>query len=179
METDYLYEYLTLAKCGSFTAAARELHITQSTLSKHIATLERDFGTDLFIRERSGTKLTQAGKVLYTQAAKIDQLVNQTYEAVARAQDTASDVEITHDDATHDIDLRRATIFLAEQHGLSEKETGALIMFLEERDFKAIQEELETTRDEVGEILGSAYRKLNITSKQEALNLIETLKGDV
>lgn len=173
MDTDYLYEYLVLAKCGSFTEAARELHITQSTLSKHIAALERDFGTDFFIRERSGVKLTQAGKILYTQAAKIDKLVSQTYDAIARAQDAPSDVEISYADATQDVDLRRASILLGEQHGLSEKETGALILFLEERSFREIQDELDITRDELGAILGSVYRKLDVSSKQEILNKIK------
>lgn len=34
METAYLHEFAKVADCGSFTAAARELHLTQSTLSK-------------------------------------------------------------------------------------------------------------------------------------------------
>ena len=47
METAYLHEYRCVAECGSFTAAARELHLTQSTLSKYVAALEREFGADL------------------------------------------------------------------------------------------------------------------------------------
>ena len=65
METAYLHEFAKVAECGSFTAAARELHLTQSTLSKHVALLEREFGADLFVRDRSGVSLTEAGGVLY------------------------------------------------------------------------------------------------------------------
>ena len=61
METAYLHEFAKVAECGSFTAAARELHLTQSTLSKHVALLEREFGADLFVRDRSGVSLTEAG----------------------------------------------------------------------------------------------------------------------
>ena len=68
METAYLHEFAKVADCGSFTAAARELHLTQSTLSKHVALLEREFGADLFVRDRSGVSLTEAGGVLYAQA---------------------------------------------------------------------------------------------------------------
>ena len=64
METAYLHEFAKVAECGSFTAAARELHLTQSTLSKHVALLEREFGADLFVRDRSGVSLTEAGGVL-------------------------------------------------------------------------------------------------------------------
>ena len=53
METAYLHEFAKVAECGSFTAAARELHLTQSTLSKHVALLEREFGADLFVRAQS------------------------------------------------------------------------------------------------------------------------------
>ena len=61
METAHLHEFAKVADCGSFTAAARELHLTQSTLSKHVALLEREFGADLFVRDRSGVSLTEAG----------------------------------------------------------------------------------------------------------------------
>ena len=71
METAYLHEFAKVADCGSFTAAARELHLTQSTLSKHVALLEREFGADLFVRDRSGVSLTEAGGVLYAQARQI------------------------------------------------------------------------------------------------------------
>lgn len=78
METAYLHEYRCVAECGSFTAAARELHLTQSTLSKHVAALEREFGADLFVRDRSGLKLTAAGEALYAQAGQLEHVLRQT-----------------------------------------------------------------------------------------------------
>ena len=84
METAYLHEFAKVADCGSFTAAARELHLTQSTLSKHVALLEREFGADLFVRDRSGVSLTEAGGVLYAQARQMEKLLRAT-ELLVRA----------------------------------------------------------------------------------------------
>ncbi|WP_245864920.1 LysR family transcriptional regulator [Eggerthella timonensis] len=87
METTYLREFAKVAECGSFTAAARTLHLTQSTLSKHVALLEREFGADLFVRDRSGVSLTEAGGVLYAQARQMEQLLRATVALVHAARD--------------------------------------------------------------------------------------------
>ena len=87
METAYLHEFAKVVECGSFTAAARELHLTQSTLSKHVALLEREFGADLFVRDRSGVSLTEAGGVLYAQARQMEKLLRATELLVRAARD--------------------------------------------------------------------------------------------
>lgn len=50
------------ARHQSFTAAAEELHMTQSAVSKKIRELEADLGIDLFQRSGRGVALTQAGQ---------------------------------------------------------------------------------------------------------------------
>ena len=49
------------ARLLSFTKAAQAVNLTQSAVSHHIQALEQSLGTELFERERSGLKLTQAG----------------------------------------------------------------------------------------------------------------------
>ncbi|MDO4723678.1 MAG: LysR substrate-binding domain-containing protein [Comamonadaceae bacterium] len=49
------------AKHQSFTAAARELCVTQSAISRHIAALENYLGQPLFFRRSTGLELTEAG----------------------------------------------------------------------------------------------------------------------
>lgn len=56
---DYFREFQTLAAHLNFTSAARELGLTQSCLSRHILTLEREVGFKLL--ERSPVRLTPAG----------------------------------------------------------------------------------------------------------------------
>ncbi len=48
----------------NFTKAAGVLHITQSALSQRILNLESELGTTLFIRDKSGIKLTEEAQEL-------------------------------------------------------------------------------------------------------------------
>ena len=48
----------------SYTKAAQELAITQSAVSRHVRTLEVDFGCRLFAREGRGLRLTEPGRLL-------------------------------------------------------------------------------------------------------------------
>lgn len=50
------------ARHQSFTAAAQELHLTQSAVSRQIRALERVLGADLFVRERQTVRLSVAGE---------------------------------------------------------------------------------------------------------------------
>lgn len=56
-----LEAFAACAELTSFTKAARKLHITQSALSQRIMNLEELLGLTLFIREKSGPRLTEAG----------------------------------------------------------------------------------------------------------------------
>jgi len=49
---------------GSFSAAATRLAVTQSTVTQHIAKLERGVGTPLLLRGHSGVEVTAAGQDL-------------------------------------------------------------------------------------------------------------------
>lgn len=62
MDIEQARTFLTIAANGSFLEAARQLHLTQSTVSARIQKLEEELDTRLFIRNRSGASLTQAGK---------------------------------------------------------------------------------------------------------------------
>ena len=61
MHIEYLREYIELAQCLNFTEAARRSCITQSALSKHLVSIEKEFGTELVARDRHSVELTQAG----------------------------------------------------------------------------------------------------------------------
>jgi LysR family transcriptional regulator, transcriptional activator of the cysJI operon len=56
--------FAAVARNGSFSRAAAELHVSQPAVSKHVAALEAELGTSLVIRGRRGTTLTPAGDQL-------------------------------------------------------------------------------------------------------------------
>ncbi len=60
-----------VARHGSVTAAARELHYSQPTVTHHIARLETETGAQLLQRVGRGIRLTQAGQLLAGRAAEI------------------------------------------------------------------------------------------------------------
>ena len=79
MDTRLLHTFTTLARTGSFTAAAAELHLAQSTVTVHIRSLERELGTRLFDRLPTGALLTESGRRLLERAEDV-------LDAVARLQ---------------------------------------------------------------------------------------------
>lgn len=87
-----LSSFETVARLGSFSAAAQELSLTQSAISKQIGALEGQLGVALFERTGRGVTLTQEGTAyaaaitdalgtiraasLHTMAGKADQTLN-------------------------------------------------------------------------------------------------------
>lgn len=78
MELRVLKYFLVIAQQGSFSAAARQLHVTQPTLSRQIMELEEDVGSQLLIRGKRRTTLTEAGKYLRSRAEEILELAKRT-----------------------------------------------------------------------------------------------------
>jgi DNA-binding transcriptional LysR family regulator len=65
-------EYLVaVIDSGTFTRAARRLHIAQSAVSHHIGALERELGVDLLSRGRPTVTATPAGELLAARARRI------------------------------------------------------------------------------------------------------------
>src|ERR671912_2085066 len=60
-----------VGRLGSVTAAARELHYSQPSVSHHLARLEAETGAQLLQRVGRGIRLTQAGQLLADRAAEI------------------------------------------------------------------------------------------------------------
>jgi DNA-binding transcriptional LysR family regulator len=64
VELRHLEYFLAVVEEGSFTRAAARLYMVQSSLSAALLNLERELGTELFIRGRRGSDLTEAGQAL-------------------------------------------------------------------------------------------------------------------
>jgi DNA-binding transcriptional LysR family regulator len=75
--------FVEIAKRGTFTAAAEALYMTQSALSEQILQLERECGSQLFRRGRTGVTLTPAGEYLLRQAEDLLAKAAETREGLA------------------------------------------------------------------------------------------------
>jgi DNA-binding transcriptional LysR family regulator len=75
--------FYALAKAKSFTKVAHLLHITQSTVSEHIADLEQDLGAKLFDRGRGSVTMTEAGRLLHDYATRITSAVADARRTIA------------------------------------------------------------------------------------------------
>jgi DNA-binding transcriptional LysR family regulator len=75
--------FLACCKAGSFTAAAREVHIVQSAMSSGIARLEHDLGVPLFDRSVTPVAVTEHGAVLRAAAQRILDAVQAARDDVA------------------------------------------------------------------------------------------------
>lgn len=62
MDIDRARTFLEIVHTGSFLKAADRLHVTQTTVSARIRTLEEELGRRLFVRNRNGAVLTAAGR---------------------------------------------------------------------------------------------------------------------
>jgi len=63
--------FVTVVDKGSFTEAARELHLTQPAVTYKIKTLEEEFALVLLSRGKAGVSPTPAGEILYKYAKRI------------------------------------------------------------------------------------------------------------
>ena len=68
IETRLMQYFLAVAKEQNITKAAKVLHITQPTLSRQMAMLEKEIGATLFIKGSRPLSLTNEGCLLYTSA---------------------------------------------------------------------------------------------------------------
>ena len=84
MDSDLLRAFLEAADAGSLSRAARQLGISQPSLTLQMQRLEHQLGTRLFRRHGRGVALSDAGMALYPRARRILHEMRATEEAVRR-----------------------------------------------------------------------------------------------
>lgn len=117
------------ARHQSFTAAADELSLTQSAVSRQIRSLEEVLGADLFVREKQTVRLTLAGEA-YAQEirAALKRISSATLGFRANPQGGALNIAILPTFGTRWL-APRLPQFLAENHGITINLTTRLAPF--------------------------------------------------
>lgn len=75
--------FLEVVKTGSFVSAAANLNLTQTAISARIRVLEEQLERPLFIRNKTGARLTPAGEQFLRFAATLVQTWERAHQAVA------------------------------------------------------------------------------------------------
>jgi len=79
--------FLHAAENLSFSETAKQMHLSQPTISHHIKMLEREFGIELFDRTGPGLHLTEAGRLLLPWARKLVRVSIEMQEMMSSLQE--------------------------------------------------------------------------------------------
>ncbi len=90
LRSDRLRLFDSVVRLGGFSAAARALGVTQSSVSQGIAALEADVGQPLFDRSSRKLRLTEAGQALETHARGVLDALAQTRAALQQLEHTVT-----------------------------------------------------------------------------------------
>lgn len=85
-EFQQLEQFVTVARTKNFTRAAKELNLSQSSLSRAILKLEDQLGQPLFERKPREVVLTDLGELLLGRAKEILKLVEDTFSLLSEAK---------------------------------------------------------------------------------------------
>jgi DNA-binding transcriptional LysR family regulator len=85
MELRHLRYFKAVADFGSFTAAGRRLHVSQSSISEQILDLESELGAPLLDRSGRNVQLTPEGRIFLEEARKTLDSANRAIELTRRS----------------------------------------------------------------------------------------------
>jgi DNA-binding transcriptional LysR family regulator len=83
---NHLAIFRAVASCSSVSGGARQLHISQSAVSKQLAEFERTLGVALFERLPRGVRLTEAGRLLLGYANRLFSIEAEAEQALGDLQ---------------------------------------------------------------------------------------------
>ena len=92
LDWDLLRTFLAVARSGKLNSAARQMQVNYSTLSRRLASLERELGTKVFERSTAGISLTPYGEALLKYAEEIESEVFTIQSTIANASARVSGV---------------------------------------------------------------------------------------
>src|SRR5260221_11749944 len=88
MDLNDLLVFVRVVQTGSFTAAARALELTKSSVSRKVGELEDRLGARLLQRSTRTLRLTDVGRAYYGDCARIVGEIEEAQMAVTRMQAT-------------------------------------------------------------------------------------------
>ncbi len=87
MTLQQLHYFLTTTEHGSFSEAARALHLAQPSVSEQVRSLEGELGVELFARVGRGVVLTEAGRAFRPEAERVLADLDRARDAVREVRE--------------------------------------------------------------------------------------------
>lgn len=84
MDFNQINCFISVARTLNFSEAARQNFVSQSTVSRYISELEKEFGVKLFARNHRDVMLTNEGKVLLPYAIEITESLHKAKSVIDR-----------------------------------------------------------------------------------------------
>lgn len=138
MNLKQLEAFVNVAEKRSFSKAARELYLTQPTVSAHVSALEKELNIKLFLRNTREVGLTDEGEKLYQYARQmlnLEQLIYETFDSDAASNScikiAASTIPAQY--LLPDILSRYSSLYPKEQFELLESDSAGVIRAVSER----------------------------------------------
>ncbi|MBY3157609.1 LysR family transcriptional regulator [Rhizobium leguminosarum] len=116
LDWDDLKLFLIVVRCKSMTAAARELKISHSTVSRRLARLEYTVGSALVERTKDGLLLTSAGLVTMRRAEEIENGVNALRSDVSNRDEIRGTVRLATMEGIATLYLSERLVELSSRH---------------------------------------------------------------
>jgi DNA-binding transcriptional LysR family regulator len=79
-----------VAEAGSFTSAGRQLHLSQSAVSRQILLLEEELNEELFLRIGRKIRITPAGETLLRLSRRVFEDIDEARASIRESQQTLS-----------------------------------------------------------------------------------------
>lgn len=94
MNLHHLRYFVTLAKLEHYTIAAKQLHITQPTLSHAISSLEHELGISLFEKKGRNVVLTKVGQQLFENVTSALNLLDDSFHEMEMLSKGSGHIDI-------------------------------------------------------------------------------------
>ena len=151
MRIQQLHYIIKIVETGSMNEAAKQLFITQPSLSNAVRDLEREMGIDIFIRNPKGITLTKDGVEFLSYAR---QVVEQTNLLEERYKSHTETRELFSVSSQHYAFVVNAFVSLLKRADMTRYE-----LFLRETRTYEIIEDVKNFRSEIGVLFLNSYNR--------------------
>lgn len=166
MRIQQLHYIIKIVETGSMNEAAKQLYITQPSLSNAVRDLEREMGIDIFIRNPKGITLTKDGVEFLSYAR---QVIEQTSLLEERYKNPSSSRELFSVSSQHYAFVVNAFVSLLKGTDMTQYE-----LFLRETRTWEIIDDVKNFRSEVGVLFLNNYNRDVLTKMLEDNRLFYT-----